>query len=351
MYEDQTFDAIMARLLAAIPPDSGLDTREGSFIYDSLAPAALELAQAYIEMDNALNLGFAQTSSGRYLDYRAGEFGLTRKAAVSATGQVAVTGTPGTPVAAGAIFATGAGVQFQTTGQVILDQTGRAAADVQAVVPGASGNVAAGMINQIPVGIPGVNSVANAGAATGGADQESDTDLSGRFLQHAQHPISSGNIWDYVYWAKQVAGVGDANCIPLWNGNGTVKVVLIDSDKQPASPEIVADASAYIDSEAPIGATVAVVSATGLAVNVAAAVTRAPGYTIAQVQTNFLAKLTAYLQSMAFQTNAISYAQIGALLLNTQGVLDYSGLLVNGGTANIAVANDRVATPGTVTFS
>lgn len=66
MYENQTYDAIMARLLAAVPDT--LDKREGSFIWDALSPAALELAQAYFNLDIAYQQTFAADASGESLE-------------------------------------------------------------------------------------------------------------------------------------------------------------------------------------------------------------------------------------------------------------------------------------------
>nr|WGD74615.1 hypothetical protein P5668_08845 [Bacillus subtilis] len=43
MFEDQTFEVIMDRMLNSISAD--IDTREGSVIYNALAPAAAELVQ------------------------------------------------------------------------------------------------------------------------------------------------------------------------------------------------------------------------------------------------------------------------------------------------------------------
>ena len=42
MYEEMTFEAILERMLNRIP--DSLDKREGSVIYDAIAPAALEIA-------------------------------------------------------------------------------------------------------------------------------------------------------------------------------------------------------------------------------------------------------------------------------------------------------------------
>ena len=73
MYEEATYEAILSRMLARIPED--FDKREGSIIYDALAPAAVELAMIYMELDAVLNQLFADTASREYLIRRAAERG------------------------------------------------------------------------------------------------------------------------------------------------------------------------------------------------------------------------------------------------------------------------------------
>ncbi|MGB9903035.1 MAG: baseplate J/gp47 family protein [Desulfotomaculales bacterium] len=349
MFESQTFDAIMQRLLAAVPDD--LDKREGSFIWDALSPAAIELAQAYIELDRVIKLGFVQTTYGQYLDYRAAEHGLTRKAATKATGQVTITGSPGTVVPAGSLFATGAGVQFATTAEVTISETGQVTANIEAVVAGTSGNVPASAITVIPVSIPGVTTVTNASPTSGGTDTETDADLLDRLLEKVRQPATSGNVAHYRQWAKEVAGIGDAKIFPEWSGPGTVKIVVIDSNKQPVSAEIVQSVADHIEGVRPIGAAVTVISAQGLNIDVTATVSLDPAYTIDQIRPVFEAALVDYLKSIAFQQDYVSYAKIGSLLLDTPGVLDYSNLIVNGGTGNVVVGAEQVAVKGTVTLT
>jgi uncharacterized phage protein gp47/JayE len=349
LYEAQTAAAIKQRMLDVIPSD--LDKREGSFNYDALSPAAIELALSYIELDRVISLGFAQTTYGQYLDYRAGEHGLTRKAATKAAGQVTITGSNGTVVSAGSLFSTGAGIQFATTTQVTIGVGGTVTADIEAVLAGANGNVPGATITAIPVSIPGVTAVTNANPITGGTDTESDTDLLDRLLERVQNPPTSGNAGHYMQWAKEVSGIGDAKVFPIWNGNGTVKVVVIDSIKQPASADLVQDVTDYIEANRPIGATVTVLAATGVTINVSADVTLESGYTLAQVQTAAQASITDYLKSIAFVKNEVSYAIIGSLILDAEGVSDYQNYTINGGTTNVAVAADAVAVLGTVTIT
>jgi uncharacterized phage protein gp47/JayE len=82
VYENQTFEAILRRMLDRVSAD--VDKRPGSVIHDALAPAAAELAQLYAELDINYNLSFADTASGEYLTRRAAEFGVRRKPAVKA---------------------------------------------------------------------------------------------------------------------------------------------------------------------------------------------------------------------------------------------------------------------------
>ena len=56
MYEAQTYEAILARMLQkALSINSNLDTREGSLVWYGDAPAAVELQNLYIALETVLN--------------------------------------------------------------------------------------------------------------------------------------------------------------------------------------------------------------------------------------------------------------------------------------------------------
>ncbi len=76
-----TYEEILQRMLDRVP--NNIDKREGSIIYNALAPAAVELAQMYIEAERILNEGFADTASREYLIKRAAERGITPYPATS----------------------------------------------------------------------------------------------------------------------------------------------------------------------------------------------------------------------------------------------------------------------------
>jgi uncharacterized phage protein gp47/JayE len=356
-YESETFDTIMERMLARLPDD--IDKSEGSPIYDMLAPAAIELEQAYMEMDNVLNLGFADTTYGEYLDRRAAEQGLTRKAAVAATGEVTVTGPEGTLIPAGTVFATSGDspIYFEAT----IDATisgGSANISIQAQYPGAAGNVDAGKITVMVGELADVISVTNDEPTSGGIDEESDDELLARYIEKVSTPITSGNKYQYEQWAKSITGVSDAKCYPLWNGPGTVKVVLVDEEKRSPSQSIIDAVTNYIESQRPIGASVTVVGVTEVPIDISADLTLQAGVSIDDVKTQITNNLTSYFKTVAFADDSVDtvaandgvvrYSKIANAIYDASGVIDYANLRVNGGAANIVLNDDEVPVVGAV---
>ena len=70
----KNFDEIMREMLSNT--DNDKDVREGSIIYDSLAPTAIELVNLYIAVDDILKQTFADTADRAYLIRRASERGV-----------------------------------------------------------------------------------------------------------------------------------------------------------------------------------------------------------------------------------------------------------------------------------
>lgn len=347
MYEQQTYDAIMARLLNAVPDN--LDNREGSFIWDSLSPAALELAQAYVQLEYQLQRAFATTATGVDLDMRAAEQGIIRKPATKAAGSLTFIGTDGAVIPAKSLVASTTGIQFETTEDVVI-AGGQAIATAQALKAGVSGNVPANSITALSISLIGVTGVNNVNPFTGGYKEETDEELRKRYFEKIQTPATSGNKFHYIAWSKEVPGVGDAKCFPLWNGNGTVKVVIVDADKHLAGADLINAVENNIEAKRPIGAAVTVISAVEKSININATVTLANGYTILQVQTLYQKAVMDYLKSIAFVDTYVSYAHLGKMLLETPGVGDYANLLVNSNINNVLLDEEETPVLGTISL-
>lgn len=350
-FENETKETILQRMLDRVSDE--VDKRQGSVTFDMLSPASLELAQAYVALDQALTFGFATASTpANYLELRTAEIGVYRKPAVKAVGQLTFSGSDGVVIEAGTRVSTDAvtPVYFVTTAAGTI-ASGSVTVSAEAEQGGAIGNVSSGAISIVLGNVSGVTAVTNAQVFDGGTDVESDESLLARYYDKIRKPATSGNANHYEQWAKSVSGVGDAKVYPLANGPGTVKVVLLDEEKTSPPANIVADATSYIESMRPIGASVEVVGATETAINVTATLTLADGKVAADAQAEFTELLIAYLKTLAFADSIVRYSKIASLLLDAESVLDYASLTVNGGTANVTIADGAVAVAGSVVFS
>lgn len=348
MFENETYEAILGRMLARF--DDTYDKRQGSPLWDLLSPKALELAQAYIQMDNVLNLGFASSTTGELLERRVSEQGLTRKDAVQAEGYVVLSGLADLEVPEGTAVTTDSAtpIYFITQEDVVLTN-GTARVRALAEEGGTEGNVAPGAITTITGELAGVVTVTNTEAFSGGIDEESDDELLQRYLEKVQTPSTSGNKYHYIAWAKSVPGISDAKVYPLWNGPGTVKVVVINTQKRTPSQTALEAVQTYIDEQHPVGADVTVEGVTEVPIDVNMTLTLRDGTDLETARLSIMEKIETYLKSIAFVSDVVRYTAIGNAILDGTGVIDYANLTINGVTANIVLQSTEVPVIGAVT--
>jgi uncharacterized phage protein gp47/JayE len=341
---NETYDIKMDRMLSKLP--ANIDKREGSVAWDLLAPVAIELAQQENDKENLINWAFLlnENTPSELIDKRVKDWGLSRKPGAKATGNVNVTGPNGTVIPIGTTFETADGFVFKSTAAVTLT-TGTGTVLVEADRIGANYNIANNRLVKSDITLTSMTHT----AIEGGADVESDEALLARFLEFVQKPNTSGNANHYVSWAKSIPGVGAAFCTPLWNGNGTVRVVIASDTNRAPSPQILTAVTNYIQSQRPIGATVTVLGATEKNINVSATVTVAAGMNKAQVQIELSAALGKYFTNIAFRDSSVRINAIGGLIMAISGVTDYTGLTLNGAAANVALAATEIPITGMVT--
>ena len=131
-----------------------------------------------------------------------------------------------------------------------------------------------------------------------------------------------------------------------------MKVIVASEDKEPLDETIVEQTAQYIESQRPIGASVTVVSAQALAIDVEAACTLEGGVLPSAVQEELSQQITEMFRTMEMGTGApVRYNWIMAMLLSCSGVVDCSSMTVNDGTANITVTTEQVPVLGTVTVT
>lgn len=353
---DETFamqykDDIQERMVTELKKVNDKATIEGSFGRDLINANSVEFENAYAEMNLVVQAAYATTAWGKYLTMIASEFGIDRKTATHSIGEVTITGTANTVVPKGSIFSTADGsIVFTTDEAVTLDTQGKATVAVTSQGTGTAVNVNAGTINHLPSSIYGVTRVNNADATHGGTDDEADDVLRERLLEYVRNPATSGNIYHYKNWALSINEVGYVKVTPLFKGNGTVRVLILGRDKKPCSSETITEVLKYINSVAPIGATVYVDTPTYLTVNIAAMVylaSTSDGY-----KTEIENKINDYFTELWFnEGSAVSIAQIGRLILDTDLIDDYDSLKLNDGTSNVALAVDQLPKIGTLTLT
>lgn len=343
----ETKEVFQERMLGNISDE--YDKTEGSFFYDAVKPVAIELERMDIKAENILNKGFADTAVGADLRRICAEQGIFEKLATKSSGIVTITGIPGATALAGEMVASD-NVNFIFKDSAIIPGSGTINVAVECELYGTIGNVPVGAIKYFPKTLEGFQTVSNALAFTNGYEAETDASLRERYYAKIRTPATSGNKYHYLNWAKEVIGVGDARVFPLANGPGTVKVLIINSNKRAADVALITAVTEYIEDNRPIGATIVVESAVEKVINVTVTLLiDENNYTAAQVIAAIEKNIQDHLAAIAFKDSYVSFAKIGNIIFDTAGVLDYSNLKLNNGLVNIAVLDTEVAVIGGVT--
>lgn len=331
-------EKILERMLEDVSDD--LDKREGSVIHDALAPASIELALAYLVIDQMLDEFFVDTASRQSLILKAAERGLAPKEATAAVWQVQVEPES---------LSLDSGDRFNC-GELNLyvsKRVGNGLWELTCETAGTEGNTMADDL--LPIAhINGLKSIKFTKIVEEGTDEEETEAFRKRYLTYIQRPASSGNCNDYYNWAMSVDGVGAAKIFPLANGNGTVEVCIANSEMKAAGSTLCNEVYEYIETVRPVGATVTVVSASEHAVNVTAQVMLNSGYSLSDASSELTNALDEFFQSNAFDASYVSYAKVGNILIDLNAVSDYANLKINGSAANLSLSDDEIAVIGTV---
>lgn len=218
---------------------------------------------------------------------------------------------------------------------------------------GTESNVGAGAVTVLLAGVSGVDSVTNAAPITGGSDIESDSALRDRLLLEFR-PGGSGTVNDYERWALANEQVGRATVVPIWDGPGTVKVIIMTADGYPASPVVVSEVQATLDplpgqggGLAPIGATVTVTTPDLLAVSVGASVIFESGYSLdgtngtIATRDEIEARLYDYVDKLNPESNVI-LNHVEAQFFKVTGVFNVEDVTINGNAEDLAVSTGEV---------
>lgn len=288
------------------------------------------------------------TADDEELDRHGSLWGVTRKAADYAAGNVTFTGTNGSTIPALTVLQRSDGVEFTTDAEGTISG-GTATVAVTCSTAGTTGNTDASTTLSLLSPVSGVNSSATVavGGLTGGDDTESDDDYRARIAARIQQPPHGGADFDYVTWAKEVAGVTRAWCYPQYLGPGTVGVTFVrDDDTGSIIPDTneVQEVQDYIDELRPVTADVTVFAPTPVELDMTIAISP----NTAAVQAAITAEIEDLLLREAEPGGTILLSHLREAVSIAAGEYDHD-LTVP--AADVTHSTGELAVLGTITFS
>lgn len=353
MYEDQTYEEILERSLARVSTD--VDKTEGSVIMNAIAPTSAEHAQIYIELDGIIKNAYADTAIREYLIKRCKERGITPDEATPAI----LKGEFNKEIPIGSRFSLDE-LNYKAI-EYIGSTEGVYSYQMECETLGTGGNKYFGELSAITY-ISNLTDATLTELLIPAKDEEDTEALRARYEASFSSTPYGGNQQDYIEKTNKLAGVGRTKVIPVWDGGGTVKLIIIDSDYNSASTVLVESVQEAIDpigfqgqgiGIAPIGHTVTVVSVRNLPVTIKTNITYNEGYSWANVSASVNQVMEAYFLEMRQDWANQDYlivrvSQIETRLLQITGIVDISGTKINGVEANLTLEYDQIPVLGGV---
>lgn len=208
MYEDVTYEVILERMLNRV--SDKFDKREGSVIFDTHSPTAIEFQILYLELDNILKEAYGDTASREFLIRRCKERGIIPHEATCAVLKGEFTPTN--------IDVIGKRFNIGSVNFVVTEKISDGKYQVQCETPGIIGNQQLGTM--IPIDyIAGLETAELTEVLIPGEDEEDTEDLRTRYFGSFNEAAFGGNARDYVEKTNAIPGVGSTKVTRVWNNN------------------------------------------------------------------------------------------------------------------------------------
>ena len=348
LYYDEgvLYEEILQRMLSQVPDN--VDKREGSIIYDALAPAAVEMLLMYQRANIIMQETFVDTASLDGLKKRCRERGVTIKGATNSI--VRGSFTPDTlQIPIGTRFNCDA-VNF-----VVTEKESDGIYRLSCESSGISGNIYSGRL--IPIyDINGLETAEIVACLIPGEAEDTEEELRERYYASLKSSAYGGNIADYQSKVNDLPGVGGVKVYPVWNGGGTVKLAIIDASFHAPSEELIQEVQTAVDPEpnqgegvgiAPIGHVVTVAGVSWLAVRVAMSITFVSEASFEDYKGKIESAIGEYFLSLAeswadSEVLVVRISQIENRVLNLPFVVDVGKTAINGKEENLLLQGDYI---------
>ena len=205
---DVTYEEILERMLARV--SDKFDKREGSVIFDTHSPTAIELQLLYVELNTLIAEAYGDSASREFLIRRCKERGITPYEATKAIlkGEF----TPKN------IDVTGQRFNISSLNFIVLEKIADGEYQVQCETPGIVGNQQLGTMIPIEY-IEGLETAELTSVLIPGEDEEDTEDLRKRYFDSFNEKAFGGNVQDYLEKTNAIPGVGSTKVTRVWNGD------------------------------------------------------------------------------------------------------------------------------------
>lgn len=349
MFENKTFETLLEEKLDNVPDE--YDKREGSVIYNALAPNSLEMQHLYMVLGWMYDQLNPRTADFDHLKRWALPFGFIPHGAEPCV----IRGEFNMPIENGKRF------NWNDVNFVMVNASKN---ELVAEKMGALTIKAGDLLAPIdPINDLTVSKVAE--VLLPGRDSEDVETFRNRVDIEKDRQAYGGNIADYERMASSLVGVGNIIVKPTANGPGTVGLIIVDSDYNAPSDELVQRVQEVIDPPgysgqgkglAPIDHKVTVTGALKDTIDIVLHLTYAPGYTWDNAQTIVKDTIEAYFKSVRQgwkkdERLIIYISQIESKLLSLDSIVDIGHTQLNSVEENYNVKTDSVPVVGSVVAS
>ena len=346
-----------------------MDKREGSVVYNTLAPLCLELADAYVKLDILEGQLSLLTATGENLDNRAYEQGIAREQATQAertatfkkyqideqTGEY-VRDEFGNRILIDMDIPEGSRFVSPDNDLIIYEFIGKNDDNeniLRCETYGSVGNEYVGTILPL-IAIPDLVEAKIIGTYIPAQDTETDDELRTRVINKLNSLSFGGNIDAYIEKVSSIDGVGTCKVFPAWQYNGSVLLSVVDSNYEPITQSFANTIKEIIDPEddsgkgvgfAPIGHYVTVTTPIQSGVKVSFHLELEADVTIGNVQEECEQKIEEYFNSVRHEfyqdkTLGIYRARIIDKILEIPEVLNVTDVLLNDVDADITYTDE-----------
>ncbi|QHJ83323.1 MAG: hypothetical protein [Bacteriophage sp.] len=221
------FDYYLEEMMEQVPSD--IDKREGSIVYDAIAPAAMVMSVRALDMANYLKQAHIETATGEFLDSFASDRGTNRESATYTKVKANIIDDNKNVVTSVDINDTFASVANEPIFYHVITKNDDGTFILQANDAGSYANQYVGQI--IPVTANDSVSWAEITEVSVPAkDAEDDDSLRSRLLSPNSYIAYGGNVADYKKMIEdKLNDVGAVQVYSAWQGGGTVKLVILDN--------------------------------------------------------------------------------------------------------------------------